>query len=285
MDFIIAVVLLGLGILGLICMVINILIKMRKNNKLGVGSLLLILIFSVMWGLGILVGVDVTSNTKITDGILAKINETFTGNKEIITNSNEKQLPNNLQQQNQSENAKDEIKQIAVNQEQAKSSINTNNNQTTQALPTQEANNQSANQTSSPVKSDNTLNTVKYPAEIINIKLRDVGNYTTSLVYNIKNNTDKTIYTYKIVILLYDENNNPVYIKSNNGISDNMILEIHHDYQIKPSETRGAVANNVINSDKVKKVKIIISEVQYVGTSDLWVNPDIDNIIQNRNKY
>ncbi|MBU3154023.1 hypothetical protein [Clostridium estertheticum] len=136
---------------------------------------------------------------------------------------------------------------------------------------------------SSPINSKR--NTIKAPAEITEYKLKDIGYHSFSeLNYYIKNNSNKTIYTYKLVILLYDENNNSAFVRSSTNISDNMIQQTHHDYDIKPTIIKPGTVG-VIESDKVKKVKIIISEIQYVGTSEIWVNPEINNIIQNRNKF
>lgn len=283
--------LLAIGAIGSGLIVIKAIYKINKNKKpMGLLSFIGLIIFSGIAFLGVFIGIDDMRGTKLTEKAVSNINYVVTnfkakGNDKLVENKSIEPDENNSKQERintieyippEEIEAKNEVEpknEIEVKEEVLeKDKEKVENNST-----------ENTNTTNEYSKQTSPVDTI-YPAEIVDYKLRDAGNHTTSLVYSIKNNSDKTIYTYKIVILLYDSNGNPVYIKSKQDISDNMIQEVHHDYNINSNETRGATAD-IIKSDKISKVKIVISEVQYVGTSEIWVNPEINNIIQNRNRF
>lgn len=287
--------LLAIGIIGTALILIKSMYMINKKKKsIGFLSSIGLIIFSGIIFLGIFVGIDDMRGTKLTEKAISNINVVL-GNFKIREDDklvkNESVEPDKYNSQKDGVNtlkytspeeieSKDETEAVEKGKETntniSTENININKEDNTVTSSTDNTN-KAGNTSSSPV--DNT-----YPAEIVDYKLRDVGNHTTSLVYSIKNNSDKTIYTYKIIILLYDDNGKPVYVKSNGGISDNMIQEVHHDYNIYSGETKGATAD-IIKAENIKKVKIVISEVQYVGTSEIWVNPEINNILQNKNKF
>lgn len=287
--------LLAVGIIGTALILIKSMYMINKKKKsIGVLSSIGLIIFSGIIFLGVFVGIDDMRGSKLTEKAISNINVVLGKFKireedKLVKNENAepdkynsqkdgvntlKYTPPEEMESKEETEAVEKDKEINTNISTENTNINREDNTETSST---DNTNKVGNTSTSAV--DNT-----YPAEIVDYKLRDVGNHTTSLVYSIKNNSDKTIYTYKIIILLYDDNGKPVYIKSNEGISDNMIQEVHHDYNIYANEIKGATAD-IIKSDKVKKVKIVISEVQYVGTSEIWVNPEINNIIQNKNKF
>lgn len=288
--------LLGIGVVGAVLMLIRGLMRIDKNKKpFGFLSSSLLIVFSGIILLSIFIGIDDIRGTKVTEETISKINTVVANfksmddgdvveNQEIESNEGDSEEDKNSvltynppEQLETTEEVVNEEKNDNSGTENSTVTTSTESKGTSKSTSTENNNEKEGSEVSSEI-----VNTS--PAEIVEYKLRDVGNHTTSLVYSIKNNSDKTIYTYKIVILLYDNAGNPVYVRSNDGISDNMIQEVHHDYNINPSETRWAIAD-IIKAENIKKVKIVISEVEYVGTSEIWVNPEINTIIQNRGKF